>query len=364
MSAAPELVAGPSTAARRRVTYLNIKAVESGEERIIEGWATTGREDRVGDVVVPQGAKYELPLPLLFAHQHDKPIGSVIAATVSKAGIRIRAKLTAGVAQADEVWRLIQDGALTAVSIGFQALKMTPLPTGGMRFDSWSWYELSVVAVPCNPDAKIAIGKGIAYATAAPIAVSPQFRLPTRPAPTKALDERQNGYRDFDWAQSRLPIELRALTDVHRFGSGANGIQFDDPFGRPLAFVDNFGVFKALGQYAVPEIPRLPEQRAAAGMTRGQQEVMINYVKRLNGEIGELAEAVTILARRVKALEAGAAESGLRLRGFWREGMQAKPGDVFSHDGSSFAARMPTEETPSATSGDWQLIARRGANAR
>jgi len=148
----------------KRVTYLNVKALESGTDRIVEGWASTPREDRAGDVVVPEGASYELPLPLLFAHKHDEPIGSVISASVTKAGIRIRAKLTAGVARAEEVWNLIKDGALTAVSIGFLPIKSTPLANGGMRFDSWSWYELSVVSVPCNPDAKIAIGKGIAYA--------------------------------------------------------------------------------------------------------------------------------------------------------------------------------------------------------
>ena len=79
----------------QHVTYLNVKALGSGDDRIVEGWASTPREDRVGDVVVPDGARYELPLPLLFAHKHDEPIGSVISATVTKAGIRIRAKLTA-----------------------------------------------------------------------------------------------------------------------------------------------------------------------------------------------------------------------------------------------------------------------------
>lgn len=113
----------------------------------------------MGDVVVPTGATYQLPIPLLFAHKHDEPIGSVVKATVTAAGIRIRAKLTAGVARADEVWKLIRDGALTAVSIGFRSLKHTPLPTGGLRFDSWEWDELSVVSVPAQPDAKIAIAK-------------------------------------------------------------------------------------------------------------------------------------------------------------------------------------------------------------
>lgn len=143
-------------------TFLAVKALEREDGRWIEGWATTGREDRVGDIVVPEGATYALPLPLLFAHKHDEPIGSVVRAEVTKAGIRIRAKLTEGVARAEEVWKLLQDGALTAVSIGFQALKHSALPSGGLRFDKWEWHELSVVSVPANPDARISVAKCMA----------------------------------------------------------------------------------------------------------------------------------------------------------------------------------------------------------
>lgn len=152
----------------RHVTLLTAKAYERDGERWIEGWATTGAKDRVGDIVSPEGAEFTLPIPLLFAHKHDEPIGSVVEATVTKAGIRIRAKLTAGVARAEEVWKLILDSALSAVSIGFQSLKQTPLPNGGYRFDSWSWHELSVVSVPANPEARISVAKCAAYASEAP----------------------------------------------------------------------------------------------------------------------------------------------------------------------------------------------------
>ena len=81
-----------------RETYLTVKAAEQDGERWIEGWATTPSVDLVGDVVSPQGAVFSLPLPLLFAHRHDEPIGAVVRANASSAGIRIRARLTAGVA--------------------------------------------------------------------------------------------------------------------------------------------------------------------------------------------------------------------------------------------------------------------------
>lgn len=168
-------------------TFLAVKALEREDGRWIEGWATTGREDRVGDIVVPEGATFALPLPLLFAHKHDEPIGSVVRAEVTKAGIRIRAKLTEGVARAEEVWKLLQDGALTAVSIGFQALKHSALPTGGLRFDKWEWHELSVVSVGANPDARISVAKCMAVAA----------KQAPMPAP-KPVQRREIGHVGFD----------------------------------------------------------------------------------------------------------------------------------------------------------------------
>lgn len=167
------------------VTYLTLKSVGAEGERIVEGWATTPREDRVGDVVVPEGARYQLPQVLLFGHDHGAPIGSVISATVTKAGIRIRARISKGVAKADEVWTLIQDRALNSVSIGFRALKTSPLPTGGTRFDEWDWYETSIVSVPCQPDARIAVGKSVAYSIGAEVAGPVAVPAPAKTRPAK-----------------------------------------------------------------------------------------------------------------------------------------------------------------------------------
>lgn len=174
----------------RHVTYLTVKAFEQEGERIITGWATTSTPDLVGDVVVPEGAKFRLPVPLLAFHNHSLPIGSVFWAEVTRAGIRIKARLTKGVQKAEEVWRLIQDGAINAVSIGFQAIESKPHGKG-RRFDSWAWNELSVVAVPCNPEARIAIGKSAAYADA------DRYRLPVVRLPREGavyLNARTGGY--------------------------------------------------------------------------------------------------------------------------------------------------------------------------
>lgn len=122
------------------------------------GWASTPDVDLVGDIVEPAGARYELPLPLLWQHKHDEPVGAVRDAHVSHAGIRITGRITPEAQRAAEAQALLRDGAL-ALSVGFLAEKSEPLPTGGRRFTAWRWTELSLVSVPANPQARI--GKGL-----------------------------------------------------------------------------------------------------------------------------------------------------------------------------------------------------------
>lgn len=144
----------------RVVSHLELKAVDS-EERILEGWATRPESDRVGDIVESKGATYRLPLPLLMDHDHRSAVGEVISATVTDAGIRFKAKI-ARVAEpgaikdlCDSAWSAAKAGLRRAVSIGFRPLEMEPMTSGGMRFKSWEWYELSLVSVPACAGATI-----------------------------------------------------------------------------------------------------------------------------------------------------------------------------------------------------------------
>lgn len=41
----------------------------------ITGTASTPTTDRMGDVVEPMGAKFKTPMPLLWQHESDKPVG-------------------------------------------------------------------------------------------------------------------------------------------------------------------------------------------------------------------------------------------------------------------------------------------------
>lgn len=140
---------------------LNIKSVDH-DQRIIEGWATRPEEDRVGDVVLPHGAVYKLPLPFLLDHDHSKAVGHVDRVEVSDSGIRFWAHIPKIKEEGelktltDYAWGLVKQRLRKAVSIGFRVLEAEPIAhSRGIRVRSWEWLELSAVSVPALASAQI-----------------------------------------------------------------------------------------------------------------------------------------------------------------------------------------------------------------
>jgi len=140
----------------RAFALLEIKRVDE-DAREITGWATTPTADRMNDVVEPDGAKFTLPIPLLWQHNAGDPIGTVTQARVSRAGIEITAKIAKGVtSEIDRYWALIKAGLVTGLSIGFKPIEHEFIKeTKGIRFKKWNWMELSAVTIPANATATI-----------------------------------------------------------------------------------------------------------------------------------------------------------------------------------------------------------------
>lgn len=145
----------------RAMIDLSIKSVDD-DARQIEGWATKPEEDRMGDVVMPKGAVYKLPLPFLLDHDHSKAVGLVDKVEVTEKGIKFWAhiKKIAEEGEAkrltDYAWSLIKNGLRSAVSIGFRSLDAEQIPNSyGLKFNKWEWLELSAVTVPAHPGAVI-----------------------------------------------------------------------------------------------------------------------------------------------------------------------------------------------------------------
>ena len=153
----------------KQVAYsvLEVKNVKS-EKREFSGIATTPTPDRDRDIVVPTGVKYKNPLPLLFMHNHQLPVGTVIFGKPTEKGIPFTATIptidgpSQLKARCDEAWESVKAGLIRAVSIGFRPLEYSIIEeTGGYRFTESEVYELSLVSVPANSEATITQIKSI-----------------------------------------------------------------------------------------------------------------------------------------------------------------------------------------------------------
>lgn len=144
----------------RAYSLLEIRSVND-EERTITGVATTPEPDRMGDIVDPMGAKFAPEMPLLWQHQHEKPVGLAQFGRANKSGIPFTARLPkikeAGPLKdlVDMAWQSVKAGLVRGVSIGFRAMNYDPLPNGGLRFTETEIYELSLVTIPANASATI-----------------------------------------------------------------------------------------------------------------------------------------------------------------------------------------------------------------
>ncbi|MCB2184016.1 MAG: phage major capsid protein [Desulfobulbaceae bacterium] len=94
------------------------------------------------------------PVPLLCSHNDkDLPIGVVENITLKDSTLKGDLRVSKG-ARADEIWQDIVDGVLQHVSVSYQVLKRT-FEGNIMRVARWQLLEVSLVAIPADPNAKI-----------------------------------------------------------------------------------------------------------------------------------------------------------------------------------------------------------------
>lgn len=151
----------------RAYGVLETKALDD-DTRELTGIASTIATDRMGDVIVPEGAKFKLPMPLLAHHDPSKPIGEVIEADVTGKSIRIKARIAkdSGLQYVEDAWKQVRAKLVRGLSIGFRSLKFEPIdaerPWNGFKFLEWEWLELSAVTIPANAGATIQTVKSFA----------------------------------------------------------------------------------------------------------------------------------------------------------------------------------------------------------
>ncbi|WP_341991861.1 HK97 family phage prohead protease [Azorhizobium sp. AG788] len=135
----------------------------------IEGLAWPfGTPDRVGDVIEKGAfAGARLPLPMLFGHDHNDPVGVWEGAEEAQDGLRLKGRLLVeDVSRAREVRALVRSGAVGGLSIGFVTRKAAPRKGGGRTISALDLLECSLVSVPMHPGARVTSAKSALHALA------------------------------------------------------------------------------------------------------------------------------------------------------------------------------------------------------
>ncbi len=177
----------------RAYSILNVKSIDA-QKRIISGTATTPTVDRVGDIIEPLGVKFNNPMPFLWQHNHDQPIGLCSFKNPTKDGIDFVAEIAktdepgALKDRLDEAWGCMTLGLVRAVSIGFRPIEYAYMEDShGVRFLETEVYELSAVTVPANADALIDSVKSIDAALRKAAGIADPEEIPSAP-PQSAKD--------------------------------------------------------------------------------------------------------------------------------------------------------------------------------
>lgn len=142
--------------------FLEIKAdlqvTDAGE---ITGLAWPwGIPDRVGDVMTKGALTAPDQLPMLWSHDQSEVIGVWSEIKDTGQGVEVKGRLLVNdIPKAKEVHALIKSSAVNGLSIGFET-KDSKRNTKGRTITKANLLEISIVAVPCHPDAQITSFKG------------------------------------------------------------------------------------------------------------------------------------------------------------------------------------------------------------
>jgi HK97 family phage prohead protease len=128
--------------------------------------ASTGTLDRDGDILDPDGWRLDAfrrnPVILVAHESRSLPVARAAYVGVVDGQLVLDVEFPpAGTTRvADEVFNLVREGFLRAVSVGFVPDDWEPLVGGGRRYTSMELLEVSLVPIPANPEALLAAAFG------------------------------------------------------------------------------------------------------------------------------------------------------------------------------------------------------------
>jgi len=173
-------------------------AADMKVDRVIRGTASTPSTDRMGDIVEPMGLEFKNPLPLIWQHRHEHPVGLVTLDPPTEKGVTFSAVFAAAepgsplAVDIDKAYQAVKLGLVRGVSIGFRALELNFMDDGGIRYVRSEVVELSLVTIPANADATISQIKSFdAVSSAASGQKSEARKLPGVSGPKQQQTEKR-----------------------------------------------------------------------------------------------------------------------------------------------------------------------------
>ena len=138
------------------------KGVSDDRFITIRGMASTNDVDRGGDIIAAEAwtkgglENFGKNPIILFQHNGNRPIGKCTEIKVVEKGLEITAKIS----KADPVAALIEEGIITAFSVGARIRDADYIKeTGGLLIKDAELYEVSAVSIPANQNALFAVVK-------------------------------------------------------------------------------------------------------------------------------------------------------------------------------------------------------------
>ncbi len=202
----------------RAWSTLEVKAAqEVGGKRTFTGIASTISTDRMDDVVVPKGAKFKLPFPLLSQHNSQQPIGWVKAVRTSDKKIEVDCEVHNETEpgklkeRLDETWQMLKSKLIAGLSIGFNPIKSARIEgTYGYEIQEWDWLELSAVTIPANGDCSITAIKSLDTAV---LAASGHKQSDVKPPGASGTPQRPAA-GGFSFSRSQKGLEMKTLIEL------------------------------------------------------------------------------------------------------------------------------------------------------
>ena len=142
--------------------YTKAEILEKAEDSFT-AVASSEVQDRQGEVIKQAGWNLknfkDNPI-LLWMHEHDKPIGKATRVWLDKTGKSPVLKFKGVISTATEYGRaakqLMEEGILKTFSVGFSALEMD-----ANEITKSELFEISLVSVPANPEARLLAAKSL-----------------------------------------------------------------------------------------------------------------------------------------------------------------------------------------------------------